>query len=96
MTVNEMIEMLQVIASDGNGDKDIVFLTDYGDYVHTQQALEPQNGWQGDAWGTVGIERSGYSHSGYRAVCGDTHIGICLDGGGLPEPDEDDDYEDEE
>ena len=44
MTVNELIEMLEDIASEGNGDKEVKFITDYGDYYHTQQALDVNGG----------------------------------------------------
>lgn len=89
MTVNELIEMLEDIASDGNGDKEVKFLTDYGDYYHTQQALDV-NGGCGDVWGNISVKKSGYSQSGYEAVAGADYIGICLDGGNLDLPEDDD------
>lgn len=92
MTVNELIEMLEDIASEGNGDKEVKFITDYGDYYHTQQALDV-NGGGGEVWGNISVKKSGYSQSGYQVATGDDCIGICLDGGGLPEEDDEDDEE---
>ena len=89
MTVNELIEMLEDIASDGNGDKEVKFVTDYGDYYHTQQALDVNGGWD-----NISVKKSGYSQSGYEAIAGDDCIGICLDGGSLDLPKDDDEDED--
>lgn len=93
MTVAELIQYLETIKADGNGDKEVKFITDYGDYCHTQQALDVAGGCQGDGWGEVSIERTGYSQSGYEAVAGGNCIGIVLSGGHLPEPDDEDEEE---
>ena len=94
MTVNELIEMLEDIASEGNGDKEVKFITDYGDYYNTQQALDVNAACGQDVWGKISVKKSGYSQSGYRTDVGDDCIGICLDGGCLPEEDDEDDEED--
>lgn len=63
LTVQELISILEDVPEDQR-DKPVVFVCDYGDYGHTQQALgissisdEPQP-----------LYESGYSHSGFAVI----------------------------
>lgn len=57
ITVRELIELLQ----GEDGDKKVIFTTDYGDYHHTPQAL----GIEGNCE-EITISKSAYSNSGWQ------------------------------
>ena len=64
MTIQELFEILESEIQNGNGDKKVKISSDYGDICHTAQSLDINDV-------TFGSEcESGYSHSGYQAVCG--------------------------
>lgn len=57
MTVDELIEELRCVSEDGDGDKEVYFGCDYGDYCHTEQALPVK-------YIEIGkLKDSAYSHS---------------------------------
>ena len=58
MTVNDLIYELQCIADNGDGDKEVYFGCDYGDYCHTEQALPVKYVEEGK------LRKSAYSYSG--------------------------------
>lgn len=58
MTVNDLICELQYLADNGEGDKEVYFGCDYGDYCHTEQALPVKYVEEGK------LRKSGYSRSG--------------------------------
>lgn len=58
MTVNDLICELQYLADNGEGDKEVYFGCDYGDYCHTEQALPVKYVEEGK------LCESGYSRSG--------------------------------
>ena len=58
MTVNDLIRELQYIADNGDGEKEVYFGCDYGDYCHTEQALPVKYVEEGV------LRKSGYSLSG--------------------------------
>lgn len=62
LTVRELIEQLQGMPEDAK----VLFVCDYGDYCHTQQALPC--GEVLDAVTTASIVESGYSQSGLALV----------------------------
>lgn len=58
LTVQELINELQYLADNGEGDKEVYFGCDYGDYCHTEQALPVRYVEYGK------LKKSAYSHSG--------------------------------
>lgn len=58
LTVNELLIELQDLVDNGDGDKEIYFGCDYGDYCHTEQALPIKYVEEGT------LRDSAYSHSG--------------------------------
>ncbi|MFI5222814.1 MAG: hypothetical protein ACHQX3_00995 [Nitrospirales bacterium] len=68
LTVNELIELLQerVELDPANGEMGVLFAVDYGDHMHTEQALGVEGRIE-----EVGITKSAYSHSGFATVTGD-------------------------
>ena len=68
LTVNEMIALLQerVEMDPASGEMGIIFAVDYGDHMHTEQALGVDGRIE-----EVGIAKTAYSQSGFATVTGD-------------------------
>ncbi len=59
LTVNQLIEELEMLRDSGDGETPVVMTADYGDYHHTTQALGI------DALESREVEDSAYSKSGF-------------------------------